>query len=380
MMRSLPKPPLVRPRASDLATQPEAAPPAIDVTALGRKREIGDLRVPREIARVIDEALPEVLQLDEDCIALCALPIQFHRIVKGMRYVALLYVGEGYEELTYLSWFLSSVCLRIFITTTELRLHKPAIEIIAARYGLLPEDWSDELDACLAAGIIKSKRITRIQTWLGAGPEGALPHVKVWTRQLELSGDDSQNERGDSFGQTARPCSDDKRATAASQAALEQASSRKVPLVFISYSHEDQELFRKLMTSLSPLNDAFKTKAVWTDEDIKASEYFRNSIDQAMASARVVVALVTNSFLASDFIKKVELKKALEARMKDEKGLAWILGGACAAEQYGLKEIQAACSLKKPLNQLTPGEQDEQLENVRKRVEELLILAGELKP
>ena len=128
-MRALPKPPLVRPRASDLATQPEAAPPAIDVTGLGGKREIGDLRVPREIARVIDEALPEVLQLDEDRIALCALPIQFHCIVKGTRYVALLYVGEGYEELTYLSWFLF-----IQITSSEYRFSREDLnEYVSSR-------------------------------------------------------------------------------------------------------------------------------------------------------------------------------------------------------------------------------------------------------
>jgi hypothetical protein len=377
-MGAVPKPHLVHAGASNLPKQPETAPPAVDATPPGGKREIGDLRVPGEIARVIGEALPEGSQLDEDRIDLCTLSIQFHRIVKGTQYVALLYIDEGYEELTYMSWFLSSVCLRIFTNATGLSLDQPKIEVIAARSGLLPEDWYEELDACVDAQISKSKRITRIERWLAVGPAAALPLVSVWIRQMGL-----RNERGDSFGQTARLRSDDKRATAASHAGLEQASSRKGPLVFISYSHDDddKELFNKLMKCLSPLNDAFPPKAVWTDEDIPTGEYWSMSIDQAIASARVFVALVTNSFLNSDFIKKVELKAALEARVKKEKGLAWILGGACAAEQYGLKEIQAACSLDKPLNLLKPGEQDIELEKVRKRVEELLkgILAEESK-
>jgi hypothetical protein len=381
-MGALPKSPLTFAHAG-ASSRPirQHVLPRVDTHAPGGRREIGDLRVQADVARTIANALPEGANLDEDRVTLCGLSIQFHRIVKGTQYFALLYIDEGYEELTYSSWFLSAVCLRLIATTKGLKLDEPSVEIIAARSGLLPEDWLIELDVCVEARIARSKRITRIEEWLAARPEIVPNLIRVWIRGMGLNRDDSQSQRGDSFGQIARPVTAYTGVADRSHTALSKPNSPKRPLVFLSYSHDndDAALANRLKKSLRQLDDEFKTKAVWTDEDIKTSEEWFASIQQAMQSARVVVALATPSFFDSDFIKDVELKAILDARVKNEKGLAWILGAACAYPVYGLKEIQAACSIKPALNKLEPGDLDEQLEIVRRNVSDLVrdILAGE---
>ena len=355
-------------------------PPLPDTPASPGRREIGDLRVQSDIAGTIAKALPEGANLDEDRVTLCGLSIQFHRIVKGTQYFALLYIDEGYEELTYSSWFLSAVCLRLIATTKGLKRDEPSVEIIATRPGLLPEDWLIELDVCVEARITRYKRITRIKNgW---------PHDQKRCLVSSVSG----CEGWGSIATTVKANEVTVSASSQDQAPpmlpspqrhtlLSIDNSPKGPLVFLSYSHDDDDaaLANRLKKSLRQLDDEFKVKAVWTDEDIKTSEEWFASIQQAMKSARVVVALATPSFFDSDFIKDVELKAILDARVKNEKGLAWILGAACAYPVYGLKEIQAACSIKPALNKLEPGDLDEQLEIVRRNVSDLVrdILAGE---
>jgi hypothetical protein len=353
------------PRSTESVETP-AEPPGV-------KREPGDLRLRGDLARMIEAGLPEGAKLQEDRVTVCSLDIQFHRIVSGTQYVALLYIDDEYEELGYKSWFVASVCLRIFTTTSGLKFDTPSIEIIARRSGLLPEDWRDELDACTKARIAKSQRITRIESWLQLGSESSLRKVRVWVRELGLAGEDA---RSDSFGQTVKPGAGDGRSVVG--ATLTSEPAHKGPLVFVSYSHDpdDKGLFEKLQKYLGQLRNEFGPDAVWADTKIQANESWRLEIERAMNSARVVVALVTPSFLSSAFVVGVELKAMLEGRAKQQKAVAWVLGRTCQYAPVGLDAIQAACAISKPLIGLDEKELDEQLGAVANTVTKLLKKVG----
>jgi len=383
--------PIRFPSGDERATRqkPQGEPlPSLD-RAQPAKRQIGDLRVREDIAAVIGAALPEGVQLVPDRVTLCTVPIQFHCIVTGTAYVALLFIDDGYVELTYPSWFLSALCLRIFSKNGS-RLDGPVIEIIATQSGLLPEDWRDELDACMKARLVRSStRITRIAPWLAEGLEGSRQLVETWVKEMRLERGDGQNDRGDSFGPISKASSGDERAKALSHTDVEQAKRRKGPLVFVSYAHDDADknFFKDLMDVLKTFEDDEEYKSqvdadmtgrrqvVWTDAEIRENgtgEEWQTLIQDAWESARVVVAVVTNRYFVSDFIKSEELKPTLDAVKKQQQKFAWVPAGDTRFETYGLGRLQAAWDVDQPLNTLDEGKREQAVKKIAERIGRML--------
>ena len=81
---------------------------------------------------------------------------------------------------------------------------------------------------------------------------------------------------------------------------------------FVSYSHKDRQHLERLMTFLRPLMRDGMLK-VWDDTQIKLGDNWMEEIEKAISSARVAVLLMSEFFMASDFIEKVELPKLLAA-------------------------------------------------------------------
>jgi hypothetical protein len=76
-------------------------------------------------------------------------------------------------------------------------------------------------------------------------------------------------------------------------------------MIFVSYSHRD-EAWRKQFEIISkPLSRAGSMR-FWSDRDIKAGEW-EKQIEAAMKGAVAAVLLVSDNFLASDYIVEKEL-------------------------------------------------------------------------
>lgn len=81
--------------------------------------------------------------------------------------------------------------------------------------------------------------------------------------------------------------------------------------IFISYAREDEQLREQLEKHLAVLcNDGWiKT---WHDRRIGAGSVWGEQITEELESADVILLLISPDFLASDYIRDVELKRALE--------------------------------------------------------------------
>ena len=124
--------------------------------------------------------------------------------------------------------------------------------------------------------------------------------------------------------------------------------------VFISYSRADEKWLRLLLTFLKPVLRS-QPEAIWWDGKIKPGQEWRKEINEALASARVGVLLVSYNFLDSDFINDEELPYLLDALRKRRVKLLAVLLTNCLYGETPLRDIQFAHPVSKPLADLRGG-------------------------
>jgi TIR domain-containing protein len=101
-----------------------------------------------------------------------------------------------------------------------------------------------------------------------------------------------------------------------------------VPVVFISYSHKDKEWMERLVVKFA-VPKRLGWCNVWTDQQIPLGEDWDAKIDEVLRNARVAVILVSDNFLASDFILEKEVPRLLERRAKGDLHIIPVIADSC---------------------------------------------------
>lgn len=141
--------------------------------------------------------------------------------------------------------------------------------------------------------------------------------------------------------------------------------------IFISYSSVDSKWLADVKKHLSIL-ELNHQLLIWDDTKIKVGSDWKSEIEQSIKKCRVAVLLVSNNFLASEFIVKKELPEILNASRHDGVIIFNIILDTCAFHLTDLAIYQCLNNPKFPLEELRPAERKRVLVSLTTQLSEVI--------
>ncbi len=144
--------------------------------------------------------------------------------------------------------------------------------------------------------------------------------------------------------------------------------------MFVSYAREDRGWVEQLRRALRRLVGD-ESISVWDDSYMQAGADWRTAICRAMERARVVIALVSDDFCKSSFIRSTELNHLCERAARGETVLLWMpVDGTPAPDE--INQYSAVGDPERPLTGLSQAERDATMSRLARAVEESLRGSG----
>ena len=125
------------------------------------------------------------------------------------------------------------------------------------------------------------------------------------------------------------------------------AEPKPIP-AFISYSHADAKIKSDLVKHLSPL-ERLGLVSRWDDGELKAGDNWEQSIVKQMASARLILLLVSSDFIASRFCYENELAAALRRDRAGTAKVVPVILRPCLWQELPFGKLQALPNEGKPV-------------------------------
>lgn len=150
-----------------------------------------------------------------------------------------------------------------------------------------------------------------------------------------------------------------------------RTDSERRTAVFICYSHSDAKWLEHLQPYFKPLERQGEI-SVWNDTQIQPGQKWKEEIRRALGRAKVAVLLVSQAFLASDFITQQELPSILKA--EKERGLTvfWIAISSCTYYGTPIEDFQAANNPEKPLDSFRPAKLKSELVKITRKIQNVI--------
>lgn len=126
------------------------------------------------------------------------------------------------------------------------------------------------------------------------------------------------------------------------------------PKLFISYSHKDEALRKKLDLQLIILANGGVLHERWHDRMIQPGDDWDRKIKAEMEAADVVVFLISNEALASGYIQAYEMKRAFEREAEGKTVVVPVILEDSQWNLFGFKKNQALPKDAKPVRKWRP--------------------------
>jgi len=122
--------------------------------------------------------------------------------------------------------------------------------------------------------------------------------------------------------------------------------------LFISYSHTD-ELFRDELRGALTAYERKGELVSWDDTKIVPGQKWESEILENLERADIIVLLLSNDFISSDYCYQKEFERARERDAAGECVIVPIVVRACAFQKLELGKIQAIQPKRKPIKSAT---------------------------
>ncbi len=139
--------------------------------------------------------------------------------------------------------------------------------------------------------------------------------------------------------------------------------------IFLSYSHEDEAMKKELDKSLVMLKRSDKID-VWQDRQLIAGDNWDEGIKKELATADIILLLISVDFNSSQYIWDQELKVAMERHSKGEARVVPIILRSCEWADMPYAKLQALPTNAKPVNKFT--DPDEAYTDIAKGIRRLV--------
>lgn len=135
--------------------------------------------------------------------------------------------------------------------------------------------------------------------------------------------------------------------------------------IFLSYAHEDEAMKIQLDRNLIMLKRSDKIN-VWQDRQILAGMEWDDAIAKELASADIILLLISVDFNNSQYIWDKELKIAMERHEKNEARVIPVILRTCDWGDMPYAKLQALPTGAKPISSFT--DKDEAYTDVAKNI------------
>lgn len=122
--------------------------------------------------------------------------------------------------------------------------------------------------------------------------------------------------------------------------------------VFLSYAHEDKAMKNQLNKFLVSLIRSGKIK-VWQDRECIPGQEWDETIKTELATADIVLLLISADFNASDYIWEKELAISMERHEKGEARVIPIILRSCDYTDMPYSKLQALPTDAKPVTEFS---------------------------
>jgi 7-cyano-7-deazaguanine synthase in queuosine biosynthesis len=129
--------------------------------------------------------------------------------------------------------------------------------------------------------------------------------------------------------------------------------------IFISYAHEDGAYIDELKPFFRQLERDYNI-SYWYDKKTKSGEEWKEEIRKHMSRAKVALLLVSQYFLASDFIHDEEMPELIKSAKDEGTLLLWLPISHCMWKLTPIADFQSAVGTDPihPLSGMTKTEKD----------------------